>query len=771
MLKAIQVIAFLSVFFLVSCSSENNRSENNGKKNLSDYSLVDSKDKKLKINLAVSNLIPDGSKTTSSKRAQPINNSDNLFEKFDIENVFLDVQSIEAHTEEDGWIVLDNRTQRIDLLELQNGVASMLFNDVMPVGSYTQIRLMLGEKSEIHVAGYPYHLEIPSGEQTGVKLVSSFEIQEGKVVEIKLKIDLASTLGYVFGKGFSMKPTIKIEGVQEVDAGGKVKAEGGSVSTEDGKVTLSIPENALQNEVLITVEELNATEVGGEYTENLEPIGTVYEFGPDGQTFEEPVIVAMAYDETEVKKLGLEKNLVVLYLNEATNKWEKIPRFVSEQNNIVYAKIEHFSKYLLASKPTCNDGLQNQDEAGIDCGGVCGNECFNCLVPENEIGQDSIWETTYYSDEFQPVVDEALREYATLKNITVDAIDTADEKLEAANYYVYKYMAYMLDDSASGEEWFGLQKPVKTVLHSGQRKGYPDESAQAKQDCNQTYTHYRGENNERITGRYCGDCEDFAIFRAALARNMGVAASCIYNADYYAELTQPYDPSEDNSTIADSNTEDNTTADEWYWTTDGNCPNPGGCTDTSSGGAADDVHDYWHATDAEGRIIPGGSSWLSDRTGVSVKTDGTSVTVDITWERDGDSTATSVPADTAPQDDSESFTVPTENIPESDPLSGFFQGTNEGGHSFNVVVYQNRYRLMDYHPLKTYFSSDNNFSRYNHRVSNVWNDKEGRYWAIPWSDQWGNPGKKIQNYKNGEKCFETGKNHWSSKTLYKDICD
>ncbi len=138
---------------------------------------------------------------------------------------------------------------------------------------------------------------------------------------------------------------------------------------------------------------------------------------------------------------------------------------------------------------------------------------------------------------------------------------------------------------------------------------------------------------------------------------------------------------------------------------------------------------------------------------------------------DGESTATSVPAE-------EPATCPQVWVcPESNTtLEGFFDGTIEGeGHSFNIVVYKNRYRIMDYYPLgtdiNTYDTSKDPMSD-SHRASNLWNDKIGKFWAIPWSADWTNPGEHVQNVKvGGENCYETGKDHWSSRTLYSDICE
>jgi hypothetical protein len=43
----------------------------------------------------------------------------------------------------------------------------------------------------------------------------------------------------------------------------------------------------------------------------------------------------------------------------------------------VFFSVVFFSVYYLFIRvpPTCTDGKQNQDEMGIDCGGICTNQC------------------------------------------------------------------------------------------------------------------------------------------------------------------------------------------------------------------------------------------------------------------------------------------------------------------------------------------------------------------------------------------------------------
>lgn len=48
--------------------------------------------------------------------------------------------------------------------------------------------------------------------------------------------------------------------------------------------------------------------------------------------------------------------------------------------------------------PTCGDGIQNQDEAGIDCGGVCEKECPPAPLPSDVQSIQTAWVKAVASD-------------------------------------------------------------------------------------------------------------------------------------------------------------------------------------------------------------------------------------------------------------------------------------------------------------------------------------------------------------------------------------
>src|SRR5262245_50475252 len=69
-----------------------------------------------------------------------------------------------------GWQVLNSSTQTVDLMTLQNGTFTTIAQARVPVGNFTQLRLLLGAGSTVVVNGVTYPLTIPSGFQTGLKI-------------------------------------------------------------------------------------------------------------------------------------------------------------------------------------------------------------------------------------------------------------------------------------------------------------------------------------------------------------------------------------------------------------------------------------------------------------------------------------------------------------------------------------------------------------------------------------------------------------------------
>ena len=88
----------------------------------------------------------------------------------------------------------------IDLLKQSGSASAVLFNQPIPAGSYGQIRLMVmadGDPSNSYVMlsdGTMHGLQVPSGSETGLKLVSGFTVPTSGVVDYTIDFDLRQAI-------------------------------------------------------------------------------------------------------------------------------------------------------------------------------------------------------------------------------------------------------------------------------------------------------------------------------------------------------------------------------------------------------------------------------------------------------------------------------------------------------------------------------------------------------------------------------------------------
>jgi len=88
----------------------------------------------------------------------------------------------------------------IDLLTQSGTASAVLFDQPVPAGSYGQIRLMVmadGDPTNSYITlsdGTMHGLQVPSGSQTGLKLVSGFTVPSSGVVDYTIDFDLRKAI-------------------------------------------------------------------------------------------------------------------------------------------------------------------------------------------------------------------------------------------------------------------------------------------------------------------------------------------------------------------------------------------------------------------------------------------------------------------------------------------------------------------------------------------------------------------------------------------------
>lgn len=128
-----------------------------------------------------------------------------------------------------GWQTVAAPGKTYNLMALVNGVLTQLGVAELETGRYTQMRLMLGKQPDSgdNLLGDPHpypnyliddrddvhELNVPSGYQTGIKLVHSFDIVRGVTLDLILDFDAQKSVVQAGNSGnYNLKPTIKVVG-------------------------------------------------------------------------------------------------------------------------------------------------------------------------------------------------------------------------------------------------------------------------------------------------------------------------------------------------------------------------------------------------------------------------------------------------------------------------------------------------------------------------------------------------------------------------------
>lgn len=170
------------------------------------------------------------------------------------EAVVVTVERVRVHQSEGagendvGWRDLEIPTttdRKIDLLKLQNGELVDLGQATLPVGQYTQMRLILSPNTGPDPANYvipdgggavPVAMDTPSAQRSGIKLIHGFTVEANKTAKLVLDFDACHSIVQRGNGSYGLKPVIGIMPmtltriVGYVDTG----AQGVRVSAQNG---------------------------------------------------------------------------------------------------------------------------------------------------------------------------------------------------------------------------------------------------------------------------------------------------------------------------------------------------------------------------------------------------------------------------------------------------------------------------------------------------------------------------------------------------------
>ena len=141
----------------------------------------------------------------------------------DYSEVNITISKIEAHIageDEESWEVLKewDEGKLVDLVKLED-VSILLASLELEPNKYTQLRLSLkGDEGDAWLVlndsdSTQVSFEIPSGCQTGIKLIHPFEIIEGETTELTIDFDAEKSIIKTGNGNYKLKPTIKVTSI------------------------------------------------------------------------------------------------------------------------------------------------------------------------------------------------------------------------------------------------------------------------------------------------------------------------------------------------------------------------------------------------------------------------------------------------------------------------------------------------------------------------------------------------------------------------------
>ncbi|MBU0991383.1 MAG: DUF4382 domain-containing protein [Proteobacteria bacterium] len=225
----LNVLMVFSMSVILACSgSSGSKTDSSGGTGTLSLNLVDASIETLKAVYVTIDTVKVHIASTSDDDIDDGNESNELNADVSLKTRHTKKTGSENGDASSGWqIVASPSKKTYNLLELVNGTMEKLGATELSAGHYSQIRLILGDtpdsEKNINDENHPYanyivteslayhELKVPSGYQSGIKLVHGFDLEDGQNLELVLDFDASKSVVQAGKSGtYLLKPTIKI---------------------------------------------------------------------------------------------------------------------------------------------------------------------------------------------------------------------------------------------------------------------------------------------------------------------------------------------------------------------------------------------------------------------------------------------------------------------------------------------------------------------------------------------------------------------------------
>ena len=134
----------------------------------------------------------------------------------DYDTVNVEILEVQVHysndeDDESGWVTLATEVGNYDLLLLQDGVTTILSEDVeIPVGKLQQMRLILGSNNYVVIEEEIFPLALSSQDKTGLKLNLNTTVAADDEIEITFDFDADKSINETGSGTYKLKPVLKV---------------------------------------------------------------------------------------------------------------------------------------------------------------------------------------------------------------------------------------------------------------------------------------------------------------------------------------------------------------------------------------------------------------------------------------------------------------------------------------------------------------------------------------------------------------------------------
>ncbi len=113
--------------------------------------------------------------------------------------------------DDDSFVTIfdDSEGTEFNLIELQNGETDLLAEAEVPVGTYTQMRLVISSGQVTLTNDETFNLTVPSGSTSGIKLNATFEVTEGQITQLLMDFDLS--------RAFDVIPGSAVDNIDDIE--------------------------------------------------------------------------------------------------------------------------------------------------------------------------------------------------------------------------------------------------------------------------------------------------------------------------------------------------------------------------------------------------------------------------------------------------------------------------------------------------------------------------------------------------------------------------